>query len=134
MQPKGGKYYVKLSEIWYVFWEGSHIDSVQLTDNTGKECKLISAVHNKKGNVLQAIGKSDDVRVETKPGEEIDLTFDGCSGNDFTFRIEGYNPVFRPIKLVLSYNNLPLIFISLVVSVLSIVIVFSVFKQAIKTK
>jgi hypothetical protein len=102
MKPKDGKYNVKLSEIWYAFWEGSHIDSVTMTDKAGKECQLVSAVHNKKGDVLTAIAKSDDARVETKPGEEIDLVFSGCSGEEFVFSIEGYNPVNFPVKLGLN--------------------------------
>jgi hypothetical protein len=91
MKPKDGKYNVKLSEIWYALLEGSHIDSVTMTDKAGKECQLVSAVHNKQGDVLTAIAKSDDVRVETKPGEEIDLVFEGCKGEEFVFTIEGYN-------------------------------------------
>jgi hypothetical protein len=125
MEPKDGKYYVKLSEIWYAMLEGSHIDSVKLTDDTGNECKLVSAIHDKNGDVLTAITKSDDVRVETKPGEEIDLTFDGCSGKTFTFTVEGYNnrPMF--MKEAFSSTNIILIIITIITV---IVIVYGAFK------
>jgi hypothetical protein len=102
MEPKDGKYYVKLSEIWYALLEGSHIDSVKLVDESGKECKLVSAVHDKKGDVLTAIAKSDDVRIETKPGEEINLVFEGCEGEEFVFSIEGYNQLPEFIKMGLN--------------------------------
>jgi hypothetical protein len=91
MQPINGKYELILHEASYLFWDGSHIDSVKLTDESGKECRLLSAVHSKDGDVLSAIEKSDDVRVRNFPGDEIRLTYDGCSGNTFTFNIEGYN-------------------------------------------
>ena len=91
MQPINGKHEVILDEAAYLFWDGSHIDFVRLTDETGKECKLISATHSKQGDILSAITTSDDVRVRTLPGERIKLTYDGCSGNQFTFSIEGYN-------------------------------------------
>jgi hypothetical protein len=131
MGPKDGKYYVKLSEIWYALMEGSHIDSVKLVDENGKECKLVSAIHDKKGDVLSAIVKSDDVRVETKPGQEIALTFDGCSGKTFTFTIEGYNS--RPVlmKEALSYTNIILIAITIIIV---IIIVYGAFKLFAKKK
>jgi hypothetical protein len=91
MQPINGKYEIILDEAAYLFWDGSHIDNVKLTDESGKECRLLSAVHSKDGDVLSAIEKSDDVRVRNFPGDEIRLTYDGCSGNTFTFSIEGYN-------------------------------------------
>jgi hypothetical protein len=91
MQSKDGKYEIVLQEKAYLFWDGSHIDSVKLIDNNGKECRLLSAVHSKQGDVLKDISNSDDVRVRTYPHEEIKLVFDECSGNDFTFVIEGYN-------------------------------------------
>jgi hypothetical protein len=131
MGPKDGKYYVKLSEIWYALMEGSHIDSVKLVDESGKECKLVSAVHDKKGDVISAITKSDDVRVETKPGEEIDLTFDGCSGKTFTFTVEGYNARLVLIKEALSSTNLIVIVITIIIV---IVIVYSFFKLFAKNK
>ena len=91
MEPINGKYEIILDEAAYLFWDGSHINSVKLTDETGKECKLISATHSKQGDVLSAITTSDDVRVRSYPGERIKLTYDECSGNQFTFSIEGYN-------------------------------------------
>jgi len=91
MQPKCGKYEIILHEAAYNFWDGSHIDYVKLTDEKGNECRLISAVHSKNGDVLSQIVKSDDVRVRTFPEQEIKLVFDNCSGNKFTFMIEGYN-------------------------------------------
>jgi hypothetical protein len=124
MKPKDGKYNIKLSEIWYAILEGSHIDSVKLIDSTGKECRLISAKHSNKGDVLSAIEKSDDVRVDTKPGEDIDLLFERCSGEEFTFSIEGYNRANRWIKTSLSYMNI----IAFIVTVAAIIIVFVSFK------
>jgi len=91
MQPVNGRYEIILDEAAYLFWDGSHINSVKLTDGTGNECKLISATHSKQGDVLSAITTSDNVRVRTLPGDRIKLTYDGCSGNQFTFSIEGYN-------------------------------------------
>jgi hypothetical protein len=124
MEPKDGKYYVKLSEIWYALMEGSHIDSVKLVDESGKECKLVSAIHDKNGDVLTAIAKSDDVRVETKPGEEIDLTFDGCKGEEFVFMIEGYNRWYLA-KMALSQGNIIIIIVTLIIV---IIIVYGAFK------
>jgi hypothetical protein len=131
MKPKDGKYNVKLSEIWYALWEGSHIDSVTMTDKAGKECQLVSAVHNKKGDVLTAIAKSDDARIETKPGEEIDLVFEGCKGEDFVFTIEGYNPWNYRAKLALSQGNIIIIIVTLIIVV---VIIFGAFKFFAKKK
>ena len=91
MQPVNGKYEIILDEAAYLFWDGSHINSVKLTDGTGKECNMISATHSKQGDVLSAIATSDNVRVRSYPGERITLTYDDCSGNQFTFSIEGYN-------------------------------------------
>jgi hypothetical protein len=91
MEPINDKYEIILHEASYLFWDGSHIDSIKLTDGTGKECQLLSAVHSKDGDVLSAIEKSDDVRVRSFPGDEIKLKYDGCSGKTFSFTIEGYN-------------------------------------------
>jgi hypothetical protein len=131
MEPKDGKYYVKLSEIWYALMEGSHIDYVKLTDNTENECKLVSAKHSKNGDVLSAIAKSDDARIETKPGEEIDLVFSGCSGEEFVFSIEGYNAMPRLAKLALSQGNIIIIIVTLITV---IVIVYGAFKFFAKRK
>ena len=91
MDPKDGKYEIILHEAAYKFWDGSHINSISLKDANGKECHLVSAVHSKQGDVLSEIANSDDKRVRTYPGEEIKLVYDGCSDDDFTFTIEGYN-------------------------------------------
>jgi len=98
MRPINGKYEIILDEAAYLFWDGSHIDSVSLRDEAGKECKLISAIHSKQGDVLKSLQKSDDIRVRTFPGEEIKLVYEGCSGNQFTFTIEGYNMKI-PLKI-----------------------------------
>jgi hypothetical protein len=133
MKPKDGKYNVKLSEIWYALWEGSHIDSVTMTDKAGNECQLVSAVHNKKGDVLTAIAKSDDVRVETKPGEVIDLVFEGCKGEDFVFTIEGYNPWNYRAKLALSQGGIVIVFAAILVIAL-LAVMFGVMKNMKKKK
>jgi hypothetical protein len=133
MKPKDGKYNVKLSEIWYALLEGSHIDSVKLTDDAGNECKLVSAIHDKKGDVLSAIVNSDDIRIETKPGEEIALTFDGCKGEDFVFSIEGYNRWYLA-KMSLGSKNLTLLFTSVFISLAVVVVIFAVFRVTIRSK
>jgi hypothetical protein len=128
MEPKDGKYYVKLSEIWYAMLEGSHIDSVKLVDESGNECKLVSAIHDKKGDVLTAIAKSDDVRIETKPGEEIDLVFEGCKGEEFVFSIEGYNAIPRLAKMALSQIGITIVFAAILVIAL-LAVMFGVMKN-----
>ena len=102
-----------------------------MTDKTGRECQLVSAVHNKKGDVLIAIAKSDDVRIETKPGEEIDLVFAGCGGKNFVFTIEGNNLWNIRAKLGLSQGNIIIIIVTLIIV---IVIVYGVFKFFAKRK
>jgi hypothetical protein len=134
MKPKDGKYYIKLSEIWYALLEGSHIDSVKLVDGNEKECKLVSAIHDKKGDVLSIIANSDDIRIETKPGEEITLTFDECKGEDFVFSIEGYNPFFYLQKMSLGSKNLTLLFTSVFISLAVVVVIFAVFRATIRSK
>jgi len=67
---------------------------------------LISATHSKQGDILSVIAKSDDVRVRSYPGERIKLTYDGCSGNQFTFSIEGYNRKCGPMGCDLSTTNI----------------------------
>jgi hypothetical protein len=127
MEPKDGKYYVKLSEIWYAMLEGSHIDSVKLTDDTGNECKLVSAIHDKKGDVLTAIAKSEDVRVETKPGEEIDLVFDRCKGEELVFSIEGYNRWYLE-KMALSQIGITIVLVGVLVIAL-LAVMFGIMKN-----
>jgi hypothetical protein len=128
MQPINGKYELILHEASYLFWDGSHIDSVKLTDETGKECQLISAVHSKDGDVLSAIEKSDDVRVRNFPGDEIRLTYDGCSGKAFTFSIEGYNrkAMFEDITTMVP--------IAIVIAAIVLAIIFGILKLFTKKK
>jgi hypothetical protein len=121
-KPINGRYEIILKEADYIsldsFLEnpdGSHIDSVKLTDETGKECKLISTIHSKEGDVLRALQKSDDVRIRTLSGEEIKLTFEGCSGETFNLAVEGYNKIL--VKQEVSNVFLTLV---LIVSIFSI--------------
>ena len=113
MRPKNGKYEIILHEAAYLYWDGSHIDYVKLTDETGKECRLISAVHSQVGDVSQQLVKTDGVRVRTFPGEEIKLTYDGCSGNIFTFSIEGFN--MKWVGMELNSSNVVMIIIALII-------------------
>jgi len=131
MKPVDGTYKVLLKEASYLLWEGSHIDSVKLTDSEGRGCKLIKAEHSKLGNVLSLIKQSDDIKAETKPGEEISLIFTGCTGDEFTFTVEGYNPINRIAKLTLSYAN---ILIVIAATIIVVVIVFEIFKFFAKRK
>ena len=131
MKPKeDGKYELILKEAAYLFWDGSHIDLVKLIDQQGKECKLIKAIHSKLGDVTSLIKESDDERVETKPGERVELTFERCSGNEFTLEIEGYNPKPVMVMLALNYTNILLI-ISVVIALLLVLIVFKFFLRRI---
>jgi len=121
MEPyEEGIYKIILQEKWYALWEGSHIDSIKLTDSKGRECKLTEAIHSKRGDVLDELIKSDDLRVETKPGESIELTFTNCEGNEFNLEIEGFNPWRFPVKMALSYTNIMIIGIT--VSLLVVII------------
>ena len=122
-------YKIILQEKWYLLWEGSHVDKVSLKDSEGKECKLIKAIHSKLGDVTSLIKESDDERVETKPGERIELTFKDCEGEDFTLSIEGYNPWWHFVKMGLSYTNVIVILITVIIVV---AIVFGFFKFFIK--
>lgn len=133
VKPIDGKYEVILREADYIsldsFMEnpdGSHINYVKLTDETGKECKLVSAVHSKYGDVLQALQNEDDNRIRTLSGEEIKLTFEGCSGETFTLTVEGYN---RIVKMEIS--SIPLLAIFIINNIFS---VFAVSKTMIKLK
>jgi hypothetical protein len=128
MEPKDGKYELILHEASYLFWDGSHIDSVKLTDESGKECRLISAVHSKDGDVLSAIEKSDDIRVRNFPGDEIRLTYDGCSGKAFTFSIEGHNrkAMFEDITTMVP--------IAIVIAAIVLAIIFGILKLFTKKK
>ncbi|MEM2181026.1 MAG: S8 family serine peptidase [Nitrososphaeria archaeon] len=131
MEPfEGSIYKLILEEKWYALLEGSHIDFVKLTDENGKECKLIEAKHSKLGNVMFEIEKSDDIRTETKPGDRIELIFTDCSGSKFTFEIEGYNPNFPVLKAILSIRYLSII-ISILISIILLIVMgkFLLIKQ-----
>lgn len=125
MKPIDNQYKIILTEASYLLWEGSHIDTIKLIDQEGKECEMVSAYHSKDGDVLTAIKDSDDVRIETMPGEELEIAFEGCEGEEFEFSIEGYNPWQRAFKLSLSPTN---IIIAVIAIVVLVVIVFGVFK------
>jgi len=125
MQSINGKYELILHEAAYLFWDGSHIDSVKLTDAAGKECKLLSATHSKHGDVLSAIEKSDDIRVRTFPEEEIKLVYEGCSGNKFTFSIEGYNRKVLGFDLAINvvlYALIVVIILGITFSIIDIIV------------
>jgi hypothetical protein len=136
MKPyENGKYKLVLEEEPYLPWDWSHIDRVSLKDEKGKECKLIKAEHSKLGDVLSLIDKNDDSRVETKPGERIELTYTGCEGEQFEFSIEGFNPMPHGLKKAFrlgvsfteKYGIVGLTIIT--VSVITVIaIVFGVFK------
>ena len=127
-------YRIILEEKWYALWEGSHIDYVKLIDFNGKECNLIKAIHSRLGDVTSLIKENDDERVETKPGEKIELIYTGCSGDNFTLEIEGYNPwgvvrlfFFGPpvfVKESLSYTGITVI----VITVITLIVIFIVLK------
>jgi len=121
MKPfKENIYEIILQEKWYLLWEGSHVDSVKLIDSEGKECNLIKAIHSKLGDVTSLIKESDDERVEIKPGESIELVYTDCGGEEFKLKIEGYNPWWRFAKLELSYRNLIIVIVTIVVLALII--------------
>ena len=122
MQPINEKYELILREASYLFWDGSHIDSVKLTDESGKECRLISAVHSKDGDVSKQLIVSDDIRVRSFPGDEIKLTYSGCSGETFSFKIVGYN--MAAIKL----NVTSTIAIVIVLALIVLLIIFGILK------
>jgi len=128
MKPIDGQYKIILSEMWYALLEGSHIDHIKLTDEIGKECQLILAEHSKHGDVTSILKESDDVRIETKPGQDIELTFKGCYSDEFIFNIEGYNRPPEAIKLALSSAGILII----IVTIILVVIILFVFKFFVK--
>jgi dienelactone hydrolase len=112
MEPiEKGKYKVILKEAsyWSLIEGGSEIDFVSLEEKNGKECKLISASHSIYGDILKFLKESDNLRIKIKPNEEIVLIYEGCSGNDFNFIIEGYNPLFwkipRPMSIIEAFRS-----------------------------
>jgi len=127
MQSKDGKYELLLHEAAYKFWDGSHIDSVKLTDSSGNDCRLLSAVHSKQGDVLQDLLYSDDKRARTYPEDEIKLVYDGCSGTDFSFTVEGYNRKCGPYECGYFIFGYPLILITPVISFVFILLVVALY-------
>ncbi len=99
--------------------DGSHIDYVSLKDESGEECELITAVHSKHRDVLLELIESDDVRIQTFPSENIKLVYT-CSGNRFSFTIEGYNPLRPPLKT--PYFTLPYL-LEVTIPAISIVLI-----------
>ncbi len=126
MKPIDGRYEIILDEAAYIPLDGSHINYVSLKDESGKECELISAIHSKHGDVLLELIKSDDVRIQTFPSENIKLVYT-CSGNRFSFTIEGYNPLRPPLKT--PYFTLPYLlevvipFVSIVLIAIEIIVI-----------
>jgi hypothetical protein len=103
MEPfEKGKYKIILKEASYLslIGSGSEIDSIRLLDEEGKECKLVSAIHSKEGEVLSLLRNSDDKKIQLKPDQELFLTFEDCSGRKFRFIIEGENwrPPFLKVR------------------------------------
>lgn len=133
MEPRDGKYEIILHEEEkgiYLF-PGSHIDSVKLIDENGTECRLVSAVHSKQGDVLNQLEKSDDVRVNTLPEEEIKLVFDGCSGENFSFVIEGYN--YKMLLGTIEIEDTTLYAIIIVIALAAIVfLAFALYRKSAK--
>jgi PGF-pre-PGF domain-containing protein len=151
-----GNYLLSLKET--TLPEHSYIDNVRLfvTDSEGrKEAELVSAKHSKYGDVTATLEKSDDKRTDTQVFDEIKLKFKvpELKGEaKFIFEIEGYNPAVNilgrgisilgqvgrqgPYKMDIAdfnINNLPMIFVCILISMASIVIVFSVFKKTMRS-
>jgi len=135
MKPMNGNYEIILEEAAYLPLDGSHIDHVSLIDEEGNECRLISAIHSRHGDVLQQIGETDNSRIRTFPDENVRLTFTGCSGERFTFTIEGYNftpgKLFKPTLGLLDALRQPIV---IIVTLLTIVVIFGVLNLVAKKK
>jgi len=127
MQPKNGKYEILLHEAAYKFWDGSHINSVKLTDYSGNECHLVSAVHSKQGDILQDLLYSDDKRVRTYPEEEVKLVYDSCSGTDFSFTIKGYNRKCGPYECGYFVFGYPMILIAPFISFVFVLLMVALY-------
>jgi hypothetical protein len=76
----------------------SHIDYVKLfaVDSQGVkyECKLVIALHSQLGLVTTELSCDDDIRIDTTPGQRIELVFTmpkGISVDHFVFELNGYN-------------------------------------------
>ena len=68
----------------------------------------------------------DDNRIRTLSGEEIKLTFEDCSGETFTLKVEGYNRIAK-----MEISSIPLLAIFIINNIFS---VFVVNKTMIKLK
>ncbi len=125
-----GYYRLNLKE---QFFPGhSYIDSVKLFVD-GEEAKLISAWHSKYGDVTSILGKSDDVRTDTKLWDEIELKFEAVGNAEyFIFKIEGYNPLRSSQKTKIGIAKEDLNLIAVISAVTIIVLMFSVMKFLIK--
>jgi len=97
----------------------SHVDNVRLFVD-GEEAKLISAWHSKYGDVTSILAKSDDVRTDTKLWDEIELKFAATKAESFLVKIEGYNPVTFPRKVLLDITPEQLSLVVIIVVLLLI--------------
>lgn len=79
----------------------SHIDYIKLyvvdEDGVWHECHLKGAIHNELGNVMKFLLHDDNIRVDLKPTQTINLKFakPNISENEidhFILEIQGYNP------------------------------------------
>lgn len=135
MQSVDGRYELILREANYISLEsfmenpdGSNIDSIKLVDASGKECRLVSAIHSKQGNVLSALQSSDDVRVQTLPNEEIRLVYEDCFGGDFKFSIEGYNYFY--MKFMMPYVlDIAISAISIILILIEVIVIAMIIKR-----
>ncbi|MCX6822174.1 MAG: hypothetical protein NTW30_05350, partial [Candidatus Aenigmarchaeota archaeon] len=154
-----GNYLLQLKET--TLPEHSYIDSVKLfvTDSEGKkEAELVSAKHSKYGDVTDKLAKSDDIRTDTQVFDNIELKFavPKLKGKaNFIFEIEGYNPAVNILdkgvsiigQVIMSgnmnrlkmdiadfnINKLPIIFACIVVTIVSMLVIFTVFKAAMRS-
>jgi hypothetical protein len=134
-----GHYLLSLKET--TLPEHSYIDTVKLfaVDSEGmKELKLISARHSRLGDVTSILAGSDDLRINTKVFDSIELKFTAEEGDYFLFEVEGYNPI-RPGRYKLdiadfNINKLPMIFACIFISIVSILVLFTVFKVTMRSK
>jgi len=109
----------------------SHVDSVKLFVD-GEEAKLISAWHSKYGDVTYILKESDSVRTDTKLWDEIELKFAATKAESFLVKIEGYNPITGPRKMLLDVTPEQLSVIVIGITILIIVVIFGVFKFVMK--
>ncbi len=107
--------------------EHSHIDSVRLLVD-GEEVELLSAMHSKYGDVTAILKKSDNIRTDTEVLDSIELKFlaSDVEAKSFIFRIEGYNPPPRYIKVDVLNALSSIVMIG--IGLLIIVVIFAVMK------